>query len=154
MLCYLAFILFTSCLTTKNYVETNYYEIVPELGYHLYATSACKGETIGFIPAGVPVYTKYPGRKKSVLISYGSLSGYVRVLKYGKSKNTGYTILPAEWIETQNKQLAEYNKKKSSIQSSSLSGTSTGGSVQVKGYYRKDGTYVRPHTRSAPTRKY
>lgn len=24
---------------------------------------------------------------------------------------------------------------------------STGGSVQVKGYYRKDGTYVRPHTR-------
>lgn len=30
---------------------------------------------------------------------------------------------------------------------------STGGSVQVKGYYRKDGTYVRPHTRSAPKRR-
>lgn len=28
-------------------------------------------------------------------------------------------------------------------------GTSTGGSVSVKGYYRKDGTYVRPHTRSS-----
>lgn len=27
------------------------------------------------------------------------------------------------------------------------------GTVQVKGYYRKDGTYVRPHTRSAPRRK-
>lgn len=26
----------------------------------------------------------------------------------------------------------------------------TGGSVHVKGYTRKDGTYVRPHTRSAP----
>jgi hypothetical protein len=25
-----------------------------------------------------------------------------------------------------------------------------GGGVDVKGYYRKDGTYVRPHTRSAP----
>ncbi len=25
---------------------------------------------------------------------------------------------------------------------------STGGDVQVKGYYRKDGTYVKPHTRS------
>lgn len=25
--------------------------------------------------------------------------------------------------------------------------------VQVKGYYRKDGTYVKPHTRSAPRRK-
>jgi len=30
--------------------------------------------------------------------------------------------------------------------------TSPGGPVQVKGYYRKDGTYVRPHTRSAPRR--
>lgn len=28
--------------------------------------------------------------------------------------------------------------------------TSTGGTVNVKGYYRKDGTYVQPHTRSAP----
>lgn len=27
---------------------------------------------------------------------------------------------------------------------------STCGPVSVKGYYRKDGTYVRPHTRSAP----
>lgn len=27
---------------------------------------------------------------------------------------------------------------------------STGGSVHVRGYYRKDGTYVRPHTRSRP----
>lgn len=29
-------------------------------------------------------------------------------------------------------------------------GSSRGGSVSVRGYYRKDGTYVRPHTRSAP----
>lgn len=28
-----------------------------------------------------------------------------------------------------------------------------GTEVQVKGYYRKDGTYVRPHTRSAPRRR-
>lgn len=27
---------------------------------------------------------------------------------------------------------------------------STGGPVQVRGYYRKDGTYVRPHTRRRP----
>lgn len=31
--------------------------------------------------------------------------------------------------------------------------TSTGGTVQVKGYYRKDGTYVKPHTRRAPSRR-
>ena len=29
---------------------------------------------------------------------------------------------------------------------------SSGGPVQVKGYTRKDGTYVKPHTRSAPRR--
>jgi endonuclease YncB( thermonuclease family) len=29
-------------------------------------------------------------------------------------------------------------------------GSSSGGSIHVKGYYRKDGTYVRPHTRSSP----
>jgi len=30
---------------------------------------------------------------------------------------------------------------------------SSGGTVHVKGYYRKDGTYVQPHTRSAPGSK-
>lgn len=31
--------------------------------------------------------------------------------------------------------------------------TSTGGPVYVRGYYRRDGTYVRPHTRSRPRRR-
>lgn len=31
--------------------------------------------------------------------------------------------------------------------------SSSGGTVHVKGYYRKDGTYVRPHTRRAPRRR-
>lgn len=36
--------------------------------------------------------------------------------------------------------------------SPSYSSPSSGGSVSVRGYYRKNGTYVRPHTRSAPRR--
>jgi len=32
----------------------------------------------------------------------------------------------------------------------SNSSTPSGGSVNVKGYYRKNGTYVSPHTRSSP----
>lgn len=36
-----------------------------------------------------------------------------------------------------------------SLPSTSI-GSSSGGSVNVKGYFRKDGTYVSPHTRSAP----
>jgi hypothetical protein len=31
--------------------------------------------------------------------------------------------------------------------------TNSNGDVRVKGYYRRDGTYVRPHTRSRPSRK-
>lgn len=37
-------------------------------------------------------------------------------------------------------------------QSAGESSVSTGGRVHVRGYYRKDGTYVRPHTRSRPRR--
>ena len=32
--------------------------------------------------------------------------------------------------------------------------TSIGGKVSVRGYYRKDGTYVRPYTRSYPKKSY
>jgi hypothetical protein len=37
--------------------------------------------------------------------------------------------------------------------STNTSKSSPGSEVQVKGYYRKDGTYVKPHTRGAPKRK-
>jgi len=37
--------------------------------------------------------------------------------------------------------------------SSSSTNPTSGGSVQVKGYYRKDGTYVKPNTRKAPTKR-
>ena len=36
---------------------------------------------------------------------------------------------------------------------SSSSGSTPGTDVHVRGYYRKDGTYVRPHTRTAPGTK-
>lgn len=31
-----------------------------------------------------------------------------------------------------------------------FTGTASAGNVRVRGYYRKDGTYVRPHIRSSP----
>lgn len=37
--------------------------------------------------------------------------------------------------------------------SGSAGSPGSSGRVQVRGYYRKDGTYVRPHTRSAPRRR-
>ncbi|MBI3654046.1 MAG: hypothetical protein HY231_23695 [Acidobacteria bacterium] len=41
----------------------------------------------------------------------------------------------------------------SSTSDSPSTNSTPGKEVEVKGYYRKDGTYVRPHTRSAPRRK-
>ena len=40
--------------------------------------------------------------------------------------------------------------KISKFNSSSSSNSNSGSSVNVKGYYRKNGTYVKPHTRSNP----
>jgi endonuclease YncB( thermonuclease family) len=49
---------------------------------------------------------------------------------------------------------AETTSTSSPSSGSTSSGSSSAGKeVHVKGYYRKDGTYVRPHTRSAPKRK-
>lgn len=42
---------------------------------------------------------------------------------------------------------------RNSENSNSNYSTGAGGSVHVKGYYRKDGTYVKPHTRSAPKKR-
>jgi endonuclease YncB( thermonuclease family) len=42
---------------------------------------------------------------------------------------------------------------KTDVSAPAAGDSSTGGTVNVKGYYRKDGTYVRPHTRSAPRKK-
>lgn len=39
------------------------------------------------------------------------------------------------------------------VRAASITNTYSGGPVYVKGYYRKDGTYVRPHTRRAPRRR-
>lgn len=52
---------FVSCAASQHAGEDFYYEVTPELGYHLYSTSACTGETVAFLPANVSVYTKYPG---------------------------------------------------------------------------------------------
>ncbi len=47
-----------------------------------------------------------------------------------------------------------WRRDRSSSSVTSLGSSSAGApkTVQVRGYYRKDGTYVRPHTRSAPRR--
>jgi hypothetical protein len=45
------------------------------------------------------------------------------------------------------------NNSTNTLSGAGSSRSAPGTDVRVSGYYRKDGTYVRPHTRSAPGAK-
>lgn len=97
----------------------------------------------------------------SYIIPVGS-----RVLTQKKSKRYHYIIFENYKGYVYNPNYINYHKYNSSIDgilygyssskpktenSYNSSSTSSGGSVNVKGYYRKNGTYVSPHTRSKPS---
>lgn len=95
------------------------------------------------IPVGSRVLTQKKSKKYHYII-YENYKGYVyspnykNYHKYNSSKDGvlyGYS-------STKAKSTKSYN-------SSSSSKSSSRGSVNVKGYYRKNGTYVSPHTRSS-----
>lgn len=67
-------------------------------------------------------------------------------IKYGKYKGWAYNP-KYSYAESNN----NYRSGNSSRKYSSPSNSSK--TVHVKGYTRKDGTYVKPHTRSAPKTK-
>jgi hypothetical protein len=95
------------------------------------------------ISIGSKVLTKKKSRKFHHVI-FDTHKGYVfkpTYINYHKYKSS---------IDGE---LYGYNSSKTK-HSSSYSSSGSGGTVNVKGYYRKNGTYVRPHTRSAPTRRH
>lgn len=122
---------------------TNYYTVLLTEDTSLYGNSSA-ASLITTIPKNTQVYISAQSNKKQYKKikwnnyfgwaynpSYTSYSSYVPVQNYNNSN-------------TSNSPTNSYNYSPS---------TSTGGTVNVKGYTRKDGTYVRPHTRSAPRRK-
>ena|SRR5687767_13513050 len=89
---------------------------------------------------------------------FGSYEGYIlktrfRVENKYSSKDIKYLTFHNDSIYIYSNPSNTAKTLKSSSSSSNSSSSSSGGTVYVKGYYRKDGTYVRPHTRSAPKRK-
>ncbi len=75
----------------------------------------------------------------------GSLPG-----AYPTNQNTRSTSLPSNWSYLPE---SYFSSGSSSTSAGLSSGDSSSGTVQVDGYHRKDGTYVQPHTRSAPGKK-
>ncbi|WP_353166774.1 hypothetical protein [Empedobacter brevis] len=104
------------------------------------------GSTSEVIPSETTVYLTNQN-KKNLIVTYKNrkwktqkkyFSSFVSKNNYQDVKKYNYS----------NSNSSNYNSYKSSSSQSSSSGT-----VNVKGYYRKNGTYVKPHTRSAPSRR-
>lgn len=122
MFAYLA----TSCV--------NYYNVTVNADTVLYSSGNDGSSVVYSVPSGSSVYIKGKKSKKYRKIKYGNYAGWAYYPNYTASSN--------------------YSSRSSSSSSSSTRSSSNysspGKTVNVKGYYRKNGTYVRPHTRSSP----
>jgi len=125
---------FTSCTTI-------YYVGQTSDSVKLYNSEDTSTLTTYIIPKGSTVLTTGKSKKYHYLI-YETYKGYAYKPIYLNYHKYNSSI---------DGELYGYSTKKKKSYSSSNG--NSGGEVNVKGYYRKDGTYVRPHTRSAPKRK-
>lgn len=131
----LIFFLLTYLFTTS--CSTNYYTVLLSEDAKMY-NSSDSSTVITTIPKGTQVYISSEYQKKNYKkIKWKDYSGWVY--------NPSYTTY-SNYTET------NYQSPTSSSYGSGSS-SSSGGTVHVKGYTRKDGTYVRPHTRSSPSRR-
>ena len=92
----------------------------------------------------------YPNANKVSSESQSSSKSEVSSSKYPACKVCGGGSVITKYGEKSHSSTCRYviNTKHPTRSSSSYSS----GTVRVKGYYRKDGTYVRPHTRRKPRR--
>jgi hypothetical protein len=133
-------IIFCFLCVTISSCSTIYYVGQTATDVALYNVTDTTHEVRYVIPIGSTVLTRKKSKKYHYIIF---------------EKYNGYAYKPVylnyhRYNSTVDGELYGYSSKKK--RSSSYSGSSSG-TVNVKGYYRKDGTYVRPHTRSAPKRK-
>jgi len=92
--------------------------------------------------------------------TYGlKLSRPVSKKKYKKIYGSSFLAYKQKSREVKNNYFQKKRADENAAYEADASGSSntykpgTGGPVHVRGYYRKNGTYVSPHTRSAPSRR-
>ena len=121
-----------SCL---SYSCTSYYQIVLENDCRFYQQKDTLSEYT-ILPASTTVYVTHSKR-------------FFRKVKF--DNRVGWSINPyfsrTGGMVDVSRQSSFTKRNKYRTPSSE---SSAGKTVNVKGYYRKNGTYVRPHTRSAP----
>ncbi|QYJ68259.1 SH3 domain-containing protein [Flavobacterium litorale] len=111
---------------------SKYYICETDSATPLYFKKSINSEQITIIP-----------KDKKVIIRGKSTSKYQKI-KYNDT--IGWAYIPL----LKNKKEYDYYGSFKVLKKKSLKRQSSGNRVHVKGYYRKDGTYVRPHTRRKP----
>jgi hypothetical protein len=122
MLAYLT----TSCV--------NYYNVTVNADTVLYSSGNDESSVVYSVPSGSSVYIKGKKSKKYRKIKYGNYAGWAYYPNYTATSHYS----------------SRYSSSSFSRTRSSSNYSNPGKTVNVKGYYRKNGTYVRPHTRSSP----
>lgn len=116
----------------------NYYTVLLTEDTNVYKNDNDRAVVVT-IPKDTQVYLSNKANKKNYKkIKWGEYLGWA----YNPSYSSYSSYIP---LKTSNSSTGYYN--------SSSSSKGSGGTVNVKGYYRKNGTYVSPHTRSAPRRR-
>ncbi|MDF2517926.1 MAG: hypothetical protein K0R59_3222 [Sphingobacterium sp.] len=132
---FLLLFLFVSC-------TTNYYSVYLKEDTPIYHKKDTASTVYTIIPKGTKVYYT-DGPRSYSKIKWKNYTGWTAHL--------AYSYVP---VSDSSKAVLNGNSYLSgSSRYTPSSSTSSGGSVHVKGYYRKNGTYVRPHTRSSGRRR-
>lgn len=127
---------FTSCVT-------NYYTMYTTEDAVVFRNSKESTITKVIIPKGSSIYVT-KGNSERSKVKWNNYYGWIRNSSYSHYKPDN--LVSAVSLDS------SYTSPGSKV-SNYPSGSASGGTVQVKGYYRKNGTYVKPHTRSAPRRR-
>ncbi len=144
----LLFLLLATLLMLSS-CTTNYFLCQTNAPVKLYASPSTYSTYIN-IPNGKNLIStgKYKKYRKA---EYGNNKGYIYNTKFKSEKKI---IRLTDWIFDSEISAYKYSPSYNSSSKYSSKPTSTNsGTVHVKGYYRKNGTYVKPHTRSAPSRR-
>ncbi len=155
-LLWIALLLLYSCANTKNASVTTYYIYSSPEPVVIYETKQLSN-IVGVVPAGEN-FVLYDYTKRKSKAKHKEKSGYIKSSPVYVYQNNTDSIDAIKWRGDSMFIANKYQPKLSSIyfkepgQSGSESGKYNG-PVHVRGYYRKDGTYVKPHTRSAPGTK-
>jgi len=129
---------------------TNYYLCTVDVPTTYYSDPTSASERFSIRPGRQLIATKLKKNSEYREIIFGEKRGYIKARTFATEKK--YTSKQLKWLSFQSDSTYWYVRDLK-VKSSSSSSSTSGGAVHVKGYYRKDGTYVKPHTRSAPKRK-